>query len=654
MQTNSILLKFFILSLCLVNNYEFFAQNNQPQNKDSLYRIIFNEKNNLNTRVSTIGSFCKIYGYEDTVLVLVDQLIKNKKCSQNNLFHLQFYKGDSYYKSFKISPADSIFAKAYEILENNDTLTVNLRFFINYGGAKLTLGENDKAIELFNEGIRRAEKKQDHEILAYIYVNMAIMMDNINKPQDSEKYYNKALISARKAKNKLLESHSLMGIGRYLGEHKMKYEESAVHLTKAIEVVKDVSENLAMEAKSLLGVTYLKMNRYKEAKEILDEVEAYFLKNKIMLKVANTYLNQGQLALAENKATEAFNYYKKAKDLFVEFEQLKSLAVAYDGLYYSSKLIGNYKEALEYYENYNMYNDSLVNENNIQKITELRKDFDFEKEKQKISIENSLKIDKEKSFQKYLTFGLLLLSGLLFFAYRAFRITKEANRTITLQKEQLEKFNATNENLIFSLSHDIKEPMLGVQLLLNKIKTDDAYLKRATASIGDQVASINSIVNNLLQLKKISATGEIENSDHVEILKTLDKISSQLGYRLIEKNIHLINTVHESPGLSLPISSQKLYLTLLNLLTNAIKYSPENSKIEVFAKADGIYVRDYGTGINPNIMNNIGKENIEKEDNNSGSGMGLMLVSNLLTGTKMKLHFENMEDQGTLAGIKVV
>ena len=117
------------------------------------------------------------------------------------------------------------------------------------------------------------------------------------------------------------------------------------------------------------------------------------------------------------------------------------------------------------------------------------------------------------------------------------------------------------------------------------------------------------------------------------------------------KNIRLINSVADADGLSIPISSQKLYLILLNLINNAIKYSPTNQKIEIFAKTDGIYVRDYGKGIDPNIINNLGKKNIERDDTTGGSGMGLVLVSNLLVGSKVMLHFENAQGGGTIAGV---
>lgn len=126
-----------------------------------------------------------------------------------------------------------------------------------------------------------------------------------------------------------------------------------------------------------------------------------------------------------------------------------------------------------------------------------------------------------------------------------------------------------------------------------------------------------------------------------EITQTIDKITKELKYKLTEKNIELINIVHDSPQINMPISRQKLYLTLLNLMNNAIKHSPQNSTIEFFTKSDGIFIKDHGIGIDPAFISQIGKEMIVNEDTHSVSGIGLKLVSNLLEGSKLKLFFEN-------------
>ncbi|MBK8517171.1 MAG: HAMP domain-containing histidine kinase [Saprospiraceae bacterium] len=393
--------------------------------------------------------------------------------------------------------------------------------------------------------------------------------------------------------------------------------------------------------------------RFDDARRVYNDVESYFISVGDDVGLARNNADLGFLEIELKNYKKAIAYCKSGVDVLVERGDVNGARDAFECLYYAATEMGDYKSALKYFEQNIAYRDSLNKQEDIEKVTELRKDFEFEREREKTESANILNIEKEKTFQNYLALGILLLSGLLFFAFRAYRIKKKAAETISNQKDEIEKYSQINENLIFSLSHDIKEPMLGVQILLNKIKSEDAYLQTAAISIGEQVGSINSIVNNLLQLKKASSSNEIETSTPIEIIETVAKVTQALSYRISERNIQIINQLSDSDTLNLPISSKKLYMVTLNLLSNAIKHSPEGAKIEIYSTKDGLFIRDYGEGIDPTILDKIGKEHIYKTDQRSGSGMGLMLVNNVLLGSGLKLHFENVLGGGTLAGLKM-
>ena len=53
-------------------------------------------------------------------------------------------------------------------------------------------------------------------------------------------------------------------------------------------------------------------------------------------------------------------------------------------------------------------------------------------------------------------------------------------------------------------------------------------------------------------------------------------------------------------------------------------------------------------------MKKLGKENIDNDDLTGGSGMGLLLVGNMLVGTKMRLKFEHGDNGGTIAGLVII
>ena len=110
----------------------------------------------------------------------------------------------------------------------------------------------------------------------------------------------------------------------------------------------------------------------------------------------------------------------------------------------------------------------------------------------------------------------------------------------------------------------------------------------------------------------------------------------------------------KSDQIVLPISKQKLYLALLNLLTNAIKFSREGEAIEIYASDGGLYVRDYGSGIDSEMLAKLGSHIDSNGPNNGGSGLGLVLVTNILAGTGVSLTYANAVGGGAVVGLKLL
>ena len=652
------LIRFLFVFICIIKGSHGFAQENNPKlqiQKDSLYQVLFHKKTPLSDKIKVIDAFNTYrIPMEDTVFTEIDKLLTNTQCTKKDKVDLHHYYSIGYYRKGELTKAEYQLEKAYQYFNSSTPPEGNPSFLVNYGLVKNNVGKNNEAVTIYLEGIHIAEGTKNFKNLGNLYVKLGDVYVNMKKYDDANNYYHKAVTSGHKAKNKNVVAYALRGLGTSALESN-NFSKAETIFKEALSVFDSLQHHFMInDVKCYLAATYDQLGKFDEAEVLYNEAHQYFKNSGYDGDLYYISVDIGKHFIKKGDYKKAILNCTYAKDNFLKIGDIAWAAKAWMCMYNAAKLSGNHIAALEYYEGYVKNSDSLVNEKNIQKITELRKDFEFNQEKEKIALENLQKIEREKMFQKFMGFGLLLLGGLLFFAYRAYLIKTRANKIITDQKDQLEIYNKANENLFFSLSHDIKEPMLGVQLLLQKIKSEDPVLQKANQSIGDQVSSINSIVNNLLQLKKSHKANQSELSDHDSIIKTIQTITDQLQYKLNDKNILIINTVATTPGLSLPISAQKLYFILLNLLTNAIKFSPDNQHIEIYTKSNGIYVRDHGKGIDPETMNNLGKKNIDKNETDGGSGMGLMLVSNLTVGSKVKLRFENAKGGGTVAGVVLI
>ena len=256
--------------------------------------------------------------------------------------------------------------------------------------------------------------------------------------------------------------------------------------------------------------------------------------------------------------------------------------------------------------------------------------------------------------QNTLIFGMIAISLLMYFWYWAYKVIKKSKETITSQHAQLQILNNANENLIYSLSHDIKEPLLGVLLLLQKLKIEDPFLSQASAALENQVNAVNIIVNNLLQ-NKINNNGPNSNCNLQEINETIDSVIKSLNYSIKEKNITINNKLQDQiQDITLKISKQKLYLILLNVISNSIKHSDDFQSIDIFSENNSILLRDYGKGIAKDILARIADNKMVPQTDKavSGStGLGLYLIKNLLQDTDVKMTIQNADGRGTIVAI---
>ncbi|HMU02246.1 MAG TPA: tetratricopeptide repeat-containing sensor histidine kinase [Saprospiraceae bacterium] len=623
--------------------------------KDSLLAVFNNDNLSVGQRRSAVEAINSMHieisiGELYQINKKIDELIGGK-ITTDTTFFLQLDRALLYAKANEIKTAEQYYDEAYEYYKRNKHLEKNGFFFSNYANIKNQLGKNTEAIALILLQINICEKYERWQILSKSHYNLGNFYAKINQNEEAKKSYSKAL--------EIAEKHNLVNI-------RIKYLESlgldALDLgnlsdaeAKFLEAIKlsDVNKNMdaIINLKNNLGIVYEEMGKFDDATQLYNEVEMMAEKMECTLCLANVNLDKGHLEIKRKNFAKAIQFCTYSKENYLTLGDIYGAKDAYYCMYEAAKTSNDYKGALLFYENYKKMSDSLTTLSNVQQITELRKDFEFQKEKEKTETEHLIEISRQKSFQQFLWLGLMLLGGMLFFAYRAYRIKTKINAVISQQNSQLEKFNTMNENLIYSLSHDIKEPMLGLQFLLSKLKSDDPILQNAALNISSQVGSVNSIVNNLLQLKKSTLSDKALNISGSEINLVVEDVLKSLNYKIQSKNLNFENLLETDKNIKLPISRQKLYLVLLNLLSNAIKFSSDGQRIQIYTRKGGIFVRDFGKGIDEGMLAKIGKEYLGTSSSKIDSGLGLILVNNVLEGTGIALVCTNMPDGGAEVGL---
>ncbi|WP_374328132.1 two-component system sensor histidine kinase CreC [Azonexus sp.] len=179
------------------------------------------------------------------------------------------------------------------------------------------------------------------------------------------------------------------------------------------------------------------------------------------------------------------------------------------------------------------------------------------------------------------------------------RQLSELAQALATMREKLEGKQYV-ERYVQNLAHEMKSPLTAVigaaEILEDELPAEDR--RRFAASIGEQAGRLRDIIERMLQLARVEqlqAPGAKATVDLAELLKTA-VADRQLA--LAARNLHCV--IDAEPGITLNGDAFLLRQAVLNLLDNAIEFSPAGGEIfltlRTTAEAAEIRVRDHGAG----------------------------------------------------------
>jgi signal transduction histidine kinase len=222
--------------------------------------------------------------------------------------------------------------------------------------------------------------------------------------------------------------------------------------------------------------------------------------------------------------------------------------------------------------------------------------------------------------------------------------------------KDLERQHLLNQKIFSVISHDFRGPILSLNLVLNKFKdsSDNEKFNKYLKDINTSVHNANTVLNNLLNWAKTEIALESFDKSDCLVDEVVFKTELEFEEKLSEKNLELVKHISKDATVMLP--HDILHIALRNLISNAIKFSTINSKIEIGfdEQKSELSVKDFGTGIteektallfNGQVNAAIGTA---KEE---GFGIGLYIVSELLYKYGFKINAESKLNEGTTFSI---
>jgi two-component system, sensor histidine kinase and response regulator len=233
-----------------------------------------------------------------------------------------------------------------------------------------------------------------------------------------------------------------------------------------------------------------------------------------------------------------------------------------------------------------------------------------------------------------------------------------AKNKILAQAEQIKKINRTKDRLYSVIAHDIKSPFANISMLISTIA--EGYLKPGTEEFTEILQSINNstketyaLLENLLQWTR-SQTGDLDLApENIQLSDLITNVIRFLLPNAKKKNIDLGQELEE--GLFVFADKMTMQSVLQNLLTNAIKFTPEAGNVTVKGKTEGnqvvISVQDNGIGMNAEQLDKLFVDGqhftTHGTNNEKGSGLGLLLVKEFINRNKGEISVTSEAGNGT-------
>lgn len=233
-----------------------------------------------------------------------------------------------------------------------------------------------------------------------------------------------------------------------------------------------------------------------------------------------------------------------------------------------------------------------------------------------------------------------------------------SRQNIEEQNKRLEHLNQLKDKLFSIISHDLRVPLTGMQMMLESVKDDDkklATLKQLLPELREEMRYTNNLFENLLNWSKLQLKETSISHQPVNISELSFKIAESLRSKAHEKGVVINTDISET---YINADRDVLEIVLRNIISNAIKFTETDDSIAISGEwnkdAFTIKVSDTGRGMSEEAINKIQSNSFYTSPgtrNEKGTGLGLIICKDLIERCHGNLSIESSKGKGTTLSI---
>jgi adenylate cyclase len=274
------------------------------------------------------------------------------------------------------------------------------------GNALRLKGDLTKALENYFKAAKIARKGRQ---AGEIYISIADIYSIIGNHVNAVDYYQKSITILREEKDSVNIASALYN----LGDEYLKIDEldsALLYTREAQRIFKKLNSQIG-EAYSLgnIGIVYSKLNDGKRGEDnlnkaisLLQQMNQYHAICEFLISMSDIYFKKGD-------QQTAMNYAKRSLQLAEQYGLKEQISDADQKLSALYEKTGDHNNALQYYKNYIVYRDSVNNIQSVQKIADLRTNFEVSRKQVEVDL-----LNQQKRNQRIMVISLFIILGLAF------------------------------------------------------------------------------------------------------------------------------------------------------------------------------------------------------------------------------------------------
>jgi len=562
------------------------------------------------------------------------------------------------------------------------------------GTAYYSRGNYPKALNYLVEALKGFKQVNDSLQIADVYISLGNIYANTDNFQEGKRYYEQADIIYHKLNDFKKQADIINNLATIFLEVE-EPDSALLYLDQSVKAYRELNDQKSLTTSYInIGFAYSLKGRFKEAIEYYRKSYDLAIENDqkenlaiSLLNLGDSYMNLGELDMAKEYVDKGLEISNKEG---LKYNQ-------YIGTYTLGEIAEknkDYKSAVKWYKKAEEFNEELNSvdtKNALLKVQSDQLEASSERELKRVKTINEASLRYERLKTMLTLTGaslvLILFLGTTYFFMRKHRTALKIalqNKEISEQKNKIEEqstriskankilkernselrgLNEDKNQLMSMVAHDLKSPLNQINGLAAVINLETENLTETQKECLDKISvaseRLSQMINKVLDTKAIDSGEENMIIEKINLKDVVADLVRFYSSKAQSKNIR-VRTNLKDKNLFVKADKQYIRQIIENLMSNALKFSPNNTSIEInsYVKEGEIVteVKDQGPGLSDEDKKHLFQEyatlSAEPTGDEISTGLGLSIVKKYVDKLGGKVWCESDPGQGASFKVK--